>query len=136
METVRNQRWLIGSAGRSPNPWWQAVDTVSAAKQELFLERLLFSFSVRKKQCRNASTARITGEAWEQLLETSCLLHQILEEMSSAKTAEGGGLFLEEDLVKARRRGIEGYPASDGLGFRVEYVKKASIQGQRDETRL
>ncbi|CAE7777691.1 unnamed protein product [Symbiodinium sp. CCMP2456] len=108
VETIRNQRWLIGSAGRSPNPWWQAVDTVSAAKQELFLERLLFSFSVRKKQCRNASTARITGEAWEQLLETSCLLHQILEEMSSAKTAEGGGLFLEEDLVKARRRGIEG----------------------------
>ncbi|CAE7418630.1 unnamed protein product [Symbiodinium sp. CCMP2592] len=105
---AQNQRWLIGSTGKSPNPWWQAVETVTAAKQELFLERLLFTFGVRKKQCRNASTARISGEAWEQLLETTCLLFQILEDMWTSKDASGDAIFKEEDLVKARRRGVEG----------------------------
>ena len=101
------------------------MDTVTAAKQELFLERLLFTFSVRKKQCRNASTARITGEAWEQLLETSCLLFQLLVDMWTAKDKNGDPVFQEEDLAKARRRGVEGFPAS-------EYIERA---GARDSER-
>ncbi|CAE7749170.1 unnamed protein product [Symbiodinium sp. CCMP2456] len=108
VETIRNQRWLIGSTGRSSNPWWQAVETVSAAKQELFMERVLFTFSVRKKQCKNASTARLNGESWEQMLEASCLLFQLLEDMQAAKHASGEAVFRPEDLVKARRRGVEG----------------------------
>ena len=39
---------------------------------------------------------------WEQLMESSCLLHQILTDMASSQ------LISPADMDKARRRGIEG----------------------------
>ena len=102
METIRNGRWLVGSSGRSTSQYWRGIELVTPEKQCLFMERLLFSFVIRRKQVRHISTARLGPEAWEQLLETSCLLQQILADMLLSE------LFTSADLAKARRRGIEG----------------------------
>jgi hypothetical protein len=41
-------------------------------------------------------------DQWEQRLETSCVLHQILTDMAASQQ------FAPGDMDKARRRGIEG----------------------------
>ncbi|CAE7316153.1 unnamed protein product, partial [Symbiodinium sp. CCMP2456] len=104
LENIRNGRWLVGSCGRGVSPYWQAVETVTPAKQLLFMERVLFAFNVRKKQVRQLSTARATSEQWELMLESSCLLHQLLEDMKAAKDAAGAALFADADVAKARQR--------------------------------
>lgn len=72
------------------------------------MERVLFAFNVRKKQVRQLSTARATSEQWELMLESSCLLRQLLEDMKAAKDAAGAALFADADIAKARQRALEG----------------------------
>ncbi|CAE7762057.1 hypothetical protein AK812_SmicGene34282 [Symbiodinium microadriaticum] len=102
LENIRNGRWLVGSTGRGITPYWQAVETVTPGKQLLFMQRVLFTFNIRKKQVRSLSTARCTAEQWELMLETSCLAHQLLEDMKAAKDDAGAALFREADIAKAR----------------------------------
>ncbi|CAE7407664.1 unnamed protein product, partial [Symbiodinium necroappetens] len=78
-------------------------------KQLLFMQRVLFTFNIRKKQVRSLSTARCTAEQWELMLETSCLAHQLLEDMKAAKDDAGAALFREADIAKARQRALEGH---------------------------
>ena len=109
LENIRNGRWLVGSTGRGITPYWQAVETVTPGKQLLFMQRVLFTFNIRKKQVRSLSTARCTAEQWELMLETSCLAHQLLEDMKAAKDDAGAALFREADIAKARQRALEGH---------------------------
>ena len=109
VESMKNSRWLLGAAGRGATPWWKSVEVVSPSKQVLFMERVLFGFQVRKRQVKHVSTARLSLEQWEMLLETSCLLQQILDDMEAATADDGTKLFQPADLAKARRRAVEGY---------------------------
>ena len=84
------------------------MEQVTAPKQLLFIERVFFGFQVRRRQVRHISTARYNLEAWDSLLESSCLLYQILEDMTAATKQDGSKLFAETDLLTARRRAIEG----------------------------
>ena len=108
LENIRNSRWLIGSGGRGVTPYWQSVETVNAGKQLLFMQRVLFVFIIRKKQVKNLATARCSPEQWEMMLETSCLLHQLLEDMKAATDAVGAPIFRPDDVSKARQRALEG----------------------------
>ncbi|CAE6965558.1 unnamed protein product [Symbiodinium sp. CCMP2592] len=105
---IRNSRWLIGSSGRGATPYWQAVETVNPGKQLFFMERAIFLFNIRKKQVKNLSTARASPDQWEQMLETSCLIYQLLEDMKAATDAAGVPIFKPDDVRKARTRALEG----------------------------
>ena len=115
VELMKNQRWLLGSGGRSASPWWRAVDVVSPSKQLLFLQRLLFSFQIRRKQVKHVNTARLSVEAWEMLVETSCLGQYVLEEMQEAHHDDHSPIFEPAMLEKARRRLIEGMLSKRGI---------------------
>ena len=84
------------------------MEVVSPAKQTIFMHRVLFGFAIRRKQVRHVSTARLTLEQWEGLVETSCLLHQVLEEMEKAALDDGTKIFPPDAVAKAQRRAIEG----------------------------
>ena len=81
---------------------------MTPAKQMLFMGRVLFGFSVRRRQVKHVTTARLNVEQWEMLVETSCLLAHILDEMGSARAEDGSPVFGLGDVERARRRAIEG----------------------------
>ena len=108
VELLKNGRWLLGAGGRATSPFWRTVETVTPAKQALFMARLIFGFSVRRKQVKHVSTARLSIELWEQLVETSCLLQEVLDQMASATLDDGSKMFDVADIEKARRRAVEG----------------------------
>ena len=110
VESIRNNRWLLGSGGRGTSAFWRSVETVNGGKQLLFMQRVLFTFQIRRKQVRHISTARLATEAWEMLLETSCLMFHVLEEMATAKDEAGNFVFSPQAVEKARQRGVEGRP--------------------------
>ena len=64
--------------------FWKQVELVDKPKQLLFLDRVLFHFSVRKKQVRHISSARMSPEQWDQCLEVCCLLGYTLQQMTVA----------------------------------------------------
>ena len=68
------------------------------------MQRIIFQFNIKQKQVRNIPTARATAEIWEMMLETSCLLAQLLDDMEEAKDEAGDRLFEAADLDKARTR--------------------------------
>ena len=108
VELLKNGRWLIGAGGRATTPFWKGVETVTPAKQALFMQRLVFGFTVRRRQVKHVSTARLSVGQWEQLVETSCLLQEILDQMSAAVCDDGNQMFEAADVDKAKRRAVEG----------------------------
>ena len=67
----------------------------------MFMERALFAFSVRRRQVRHISTARFSVEQWEQLLESTCLMHEVLREMTNKLQDDGSFLFERAQIAKA-----------------------------------
>ncbi|CAE7769661.1 unnamed protein product, partial [Symbiodinium necroappetens] len=108
VELMKNSRWLLGACGRSTQPWWKSVETMTPAKQVLFMKRVLFGFQVRRKQVKHIATARLGVEQWEQLVESSCLLQHVLEEMHAATHDDGTPIFPPASIEKAERRSVEG----------------------------
>ena len=72
------------------------------------MERVLFGFAVRRKQVKHVASARLGTEAWEALLESSCLADYILHSMAAAKHDNGDAVFDAASLEKARKRCVEG----------------------------
>ena len=82
---------------------------MDAAKQYLLIQRMLFLFNIRRKQVRHVTNARLTLETFEQTVDSCCLLAYILQEMSTAEGPNGGELFSDDSIAKARQRAVEGY---------------------------
>ena len=82
---------------------------MSAEKQYLFMERVLWAFAVKKRQVRHISAARFTAESWDLQCDCCCLLAHVLAEMAAARAADGSAVFPAAQLLKARRRAIEGH---------------------------
>lgn len=114
---MRNSRWLLGAVGRSTQPWWKSVETVTPSKQVMFMKRVLFGFQVRRKQVKHIATARLSAEQWEQLVESSCLLQHILDEMKAATHDDGTPVFPPASMEKAERRSVEGFLELNHHGF-------------------
>ena len=111
LENVKGARWHLGSCGKftpADGPWHQIM-IVNKAKQSFFLQRVHFQFSVKRKQVRMATHARLGQEAWDTLVDTSCLLMWLLGEMTKARSPEGMPLFGPEVIRAAMQKMLEGY---------------------------
>ena len=88
-----------------PGDWlWHSIMSVNKAKQTFFLQRVHFAFSVKRRQVRQATHARLNLEAWDLLFDTSC----VLEEMRKARNEDGAALFDQDVLRCAMQKMLEG----------------------------
>ena len=150
-ETIKCSRWLLGQGGSGTSSFWKDVEKMDRQKQTILMERMLFAFSVKRKQVKHVSTARMNLEQFVAAAEVCCLLGHTLDQMARARGSEvqnpeacapelflppsqslpgadgEGLLFQPEQLEKARRRAIEGCLVSSLLwvnvqGFVLSYV--------------
>ena len=63
----------------------------------------------QKRQVRHISAARFTAESWDLQCDCCCLLAHVLAEMAAARAADGSAVFPAAQLLKARRRAVEGH---------------------------
>ena len=126
------------------------MEKIDRQKQTILMERMLFAFSVKRKQVKHVSTARMSLEQFVAAAEVCCLVGHTLDQMARARGfevqkkpnlarkpvpqnyfhpkpilsvpgADGEGvLFQPEQLEKARRRAIEGYLVSSLLWMYVQ----------------
>ena len=71
-------------------------------------------YSVRRRQTRAATHARMNGEQWDATLEATCFQLWVLDAMSAARTDDGSqALFMPDVLKAAAQKILEGSLASN-----------------------
>ncbi|CAE7248706.1 unnamed protein product [Symbiodinium necroappetens] len=131
LENVKNGRWHLGSTGKYTNAdgIWKDIMAVNRQKQTFFIQRLHFAFQIKRKQVRTATTARLSPEGWESLVDSSCLLMWVLDAMSKARTDDGADvLFTPDTLRAATQKVLEGDYNTEAEKFCM--LKLADIKPQ------
>ena len=110
LENVKSGRWHLGSCGRfsAADGFWHQIMLVSKQKQTFFLQRLHFQFAVKRRQVRQPTHARLNAEGWDALVDSSCLLMWVLEEMSRARDPDGLPVFPPDVIRMAMQKMLEG----------------------------
>ena len=100
---VSSSRWHLGSSGRfgQPGDAWKDRMTVTKGKQLLFIQRLHFTYQLRRRQTKSAAHARLSAEAWDSLMDTTCLLEWCLASMMKAVDEETKQPLFSPNTIKA-----------------------------------
>jgi hypothetical protein len=108
-----SERWLLGSIARGADGLWYSVLEVTPAKQELFLDRVLFlQLAVSRVSASATNAVRLTAQQWDAEVELACLGSWVLLKMEEAKDDQGTAIFSIAALKMCRARFIEGYLVS------------------------
>ncbi|CAK9107277.1 unnamed protein product [Durusdinium trenchii] len=81
---------------------------MTEGKQQLFLQRVLFSFDLAKRKAGKAQILRMSTTEWQQEADICCLGGYVLEKMRSARTSDNLVLFKKTTTDMVRSRFIEG----------------------------
>ena len=111
LETVKSARWHLGATGRwtVQDGKWRDIMTVTKTTQTFFLQRVHFSFALKRRQVRSALHARMNAEGWENMMDSTCLLMYGLQEMRKAVDSNGQPLFSADVIRAGMQKVLEGY---------------------------
>ena len=103
VEAVRSSRWHLGSSGKYglPGDPWKDMMTVTKGKQLLFIQRLHFAYQLRRRQTKSAAHARLSGEAWDAMMDSTCLLEWCLSRMGKAVDEETKQPIFSPNIIQA-----------------------------------
>ena len=105
-ETLLSNRWFLGQSAPQSDGIWHMVLTMSEAKQEMFLERIMMLHRIAlKKRSGKATPVRLTLRQWEQEASIMAALGHVFFEMCNNPST-----FNPEQLASARVKIMEGLP--------------------------
>jgi len=108
-ETLLNGRWLLDGIPSNAEGFWHDVLKMNAAKQHVFLQRILFIFEITRRKAGKAQILRVSQDVWDMEANVCCLAMDVMEAMNSARDDNNLALF-EGDTMKAVLNSfIEGY---------------------------
>lgn len=114
-ETLLQSRWLLSGVPRGVEGIWYDVLIMTEGKQQLFLQRVLFSFDLAKRKAGKAQILRMSTTEWQQEADICCLGGYVLEKMRSARTSDNLVLFKKTTTDMVRSRFIEGCLGLDSI---------------------
>lgn len=83
---------------------------MSPEKQKAVIQWVLLVHKRRKKQTTYAPNWRMSGDEWDKVTDTKCLLITTLTRMSEALETDGSRIFPDDIMTKAREKVQDGIP--------------------------
>lgn len=87
---------------------WGEILQVDAAKQHIFLQRVLFMFDCVKRSAGKAQSLKLSLERWNYECDMACLGGYVLHEMQQHRNEENLHVFPAETIALLMSRFIEG----------------------------
>lgn len=84
---------------------------MNAAKQELFVERVLFLHSLAVRRGGRYGNLKLTLNDWNAEADRMAFVGYVLEKMTESCDSNGDPLFKADVLQRVRVRALEGYLA-------------------------
>lgn len=110
-EHLLGERWLLGSNANNADGCWADICKMDSAKQELFLERVLFLHQLAVSRTTSSSqSVRLSLCQWEKEVEICCTAGYVLKAMAAHVDPDKNNaqVFDEKTIKQVKTRVIEG----------------------------
>ena len=87
---------------------WAKIMTVTAGKQQLFIQRVLLLHDIASKRGGRACVPRLSLAEWTAECDRSCWVGHIIEYMEEKLDRDGNKMFNSDVLEAIGKRCIEG----------------------------
>ena len=108
-DTLLNTRWLLGGVPRGAEGIWRDLLEMSAGKQHVFIQRVLFIYEITKKRAGKAQILRLPNSQWEEEADIACVAGSVLEKMTSHRDPQNLQIFPNDVIKSTLTRFIEGW---------------------------
>lgn len=106
--TLLNGRWLLEGLPGGADGMWHDVLKMTATKQHIFMQRILFMFEVTKRKAGKAQVLRVTQDVWDHEADVCCFAGDVLEHMRTARDENNMLIFEPKLLATLLSNFIEG----------------------------
>ena len=86
---------------------------MDAAKQHIFIQRVLFVFELNKRSAGKAQSLRMAKQDWAMECDVSCVCGHVLAQMQQFRDADNKVVFTNDCIATMMNRAIEGYLSSN-----------------------
>ena len=87
--------------------------TMDAAKQHIFIQRVLFLYELNKRSAGKAQSLRMAKQDWSMECDVSCVCGYALAQMQRFRDTDNKVVFTNDCIKTMMNRFIEGYLSSN-----------------------
>lgn len=130
-DCLLNDRWLLDGCPSKVTGIWCDVLKMSAAKQHIFIQRILWIHSLTKQKAGRAQILRVPSHVWDIECDVCCLAGHVLEMMRTHRTPDNHLRFTPEALKTVMTQFIEGILELDWMKYTLNHSQIGPFSLQR-----